>query len=420
MSKIHNSKIIRYFLSFIAIVLILTSQVIAQDWPQWRGPNRDGIVSGFTPVKSWPESLKLQWKVSVGTGYATPLVKNNNVYTFTRNEEKNEEVLTCLSLTDGKILWQKSYSVPYTPSRAAGRHGKSPKSTPVLYQDKLVSFGISGILSCYESKNGKLLWRKEYSDVFPTTYPLYGTAISPLVHKGILIIHVGGHDNGALIAFDIETGNEKWRWAEDGPSYTSPIVVEIEGAEQIITQTQNFFLGISVNGGKSLWKIPFTTSYDQNIVTPVIHKQMVIYSGLRNGMTAVKVTKQGNVWSTRQVWHNSKESIYMSSPVIGGGRLFGFAPEQGGHFFCLNAETGETQWISEENQGTNAALLSTGDLLFTLTDKAMLSVVQENSEGFKPIQQYKVAETQTWAHPVLVGKRILVKDNTDLYLWSIE
>ena len=209
-----------------------------------------------------------------------------------RIEEKEEEVITCLNLANGKILWQQSYPAPYTPSRAAGRHGKGPKSTPALHNDRLITLGISGILSCYDTKNGKLNWRKDFSEEFPANYPLYGVAMSPLIHNEKVIVHVGEHDRGAMIAYNIETGKTEWRWDEDGPAYTSPIVAQFDGTEQIITQTQNFCLGISPETGKLLWSIPFTTQYDQNIVTPLLFKKVVIYSGLRKGATARIIKKQ--------------------------------------------------------------------------------------------------------------------------------
>jgi len=381
----------------------------AQEWPQWRGPNRDGIVAEFSVPQTWPESLKLKWKVIVAEG---------KIYTHTRQNE--QEVVACLNLETGEILWRKSYLVSYTMNSAATSHGKGPKSTPVLHGGKLYTLSINGILSCFDALTGDLKWRKEFSNKFPKTTPLYGTAMSPLVEADLLIAHVGGHDQGALIAFDVETGDVKWNWEGDGPGYASPIVVELEGVRQIVTQTQNYCVGVSAATGELLWSIPFTTVYDQNIVTPIIYDEMLIFSGINNGTMAIKVVKQGNNWSTEQIWHNPKVSMYMNSPVRSDDLLFGFSRQRGGHFFCLDVNTGSTLWTSDDRQGENAAILSAGEVLFLLTNDAKLSVVKRSAEGFEPITQYTVADSQTWTHPVILGKQIVIKDASTLALWSLE
>jgi outer membrane protein assembly factor BamB len=236
----------------------------------------------------------------------------------------------------------------------------------------------------------------------------------------MLIAHVGGQDQEDLIACDTETGDVRWSWDGDGPRYTSPVVAEFGGTRQVITQTQKHCVGVSADTGELLWSIPFTTPYDQNIMTPVLYEQMVIFSGTKQGIMAVKVAKQGDTWSTEQVWHNPDVSMYMSSPIIKGDLLFGFASEGGGRFFCLNAQTGETVWEGDGKKGENAAILSAGDVLLVLTNDAKLTVVKPVPEGFESIARYKVADSQVWAHSAPLGKQILIKDNSALYLWGIE
>ncbi|MBM3242482.1 serine/threonine protein kinase [Candidatus Poribacteria bacterium] len=401
------------------VIFDLTNQASsAQEWPQWRGPKRDGMITEFTAPQVWPDSLKLKWKIPVGTGHSSPVVTDGRIYIHTRQNE--EEVVSCLNLENSELLWRKNYPVSYTMNSAATGHGKGPKSTPVLHGGKLYTLGISGILSCFDARTGALKWRKEFSKRFSNTSPLYGTAMSPLVEKGLLIAHLGGHDNGALTAFDVETGNVKWSWEGDGPAYASPIVVELEGTRQIVTQTQNYCVGISAVTGELLWRIPFTTMYDQNIVTPVLYNEMLIFSGVNKGTMAIKVIKKGNDWSTEQIWHNPKVSMYMNSPVLSGDLLFGFSPQRSGHFFCLDVRTGSTLWTSDDQQGENAAILSAEEVLFFLTNNAKLFVVKRNVNGFEPIIQYTVADSPTWAHPVILGNQILIKDASTLARWSVE
>jgi len=239
------------------LALVILESAVCADWNQWRGPNGDGKVVGFQLPNPLPKQLTRRWKVEVGAGHSSPLVVGNSVFVFTR--QGDNEVVRCLELATGKEVWQQSYPAPYEMNPAAQGHGKGPKSTPVYADGRLCTLGISGILSCFDAKTGRVVWRHEFSKNFKTTSPLYGAAMSPVVDNGLLIVHVGGHDDGALVAFDVRTGTVRWRWAGDGPGYSSPIVVNIGGVRQVITQTQKMCVGVSAATGQLLWSLPFTT-----------------------------------------------------------------------------------------------------------------------------------------------------------------
>jgi outer membrane protein assembly factor BamB len=400
------------------IAALVSNVSLAQEWPGWRGPNRDGAVASFSPPKVWPDLLKMQWKVAVGIGHSAPVVAGRKVYLLSRQDD--QEVVSCIDLDSGKLLWKDSYAVAYSMNPAAVSHGKGPKSTPVVAGGKLYTLGISGILSCYDLKANKLQWRKEFSKQFKATSPYYGTASSPIVEGGLLIAQVGGHDAGALMAFKAETGEVKWSWQGDGPGYASPIAVELNGLRQIVTQTQKFIVGIAAATGELLWQIPFETEYEQNIVTPVVYKNTLIFSGIDKGTMAIKVIKQENKWTTEQVWKNSLVSMYMNSPIVSGDYLFGLSHKRKGLFFCLDARTGETLWTSNGREGENAAMLSAADVLFLLTNDAELIVAKNDAAAFKPLKKYTVAQSPTWAQPAIIGNRILIKDDSTLALWSLE
>ncbi len=403
----------------ICLAVAIAGQVsFAQDWPQWRGPNRDGVVASFTPPKVWPDKLKTIWKVQVGLGHSSPVFLGRRVYLLSRQEEN--EVASCFDLDSGKLLWKDSYPTPYMMNPAAVSHGKGPKSTPIVYNKMLYTFGISGILSCYDTATGKVRWRKEFSKQFKATSPFYGAATSPIVHNGLLIVHAGGNDSGALTAFDADTGDVKWSWSGDGPGYASPIVFDSGGTTQIVTQTQKSIAGFSATSGELLWRIPFETEYVQNIVTPVVYKQTLIFSGYDKGTMSIRVIKRGEKWETEQVWRNPDVSMYMNSPVVSGDYLFGFSHKRKGQFFGLDARTGQTLWTSNGRDGDNAAVLAAGQFLFLLTDGAELIVARSDPKQFEVLKKYSVADSPTWAHPVLAGNRVLIKDASSLALLSLE
>jgi len=389
----------------------------AQDWPQWRGPGRDGQTAVGLGKGPWPVTLERVWRVSVGTGHSSPLVSGGRVFLHSRQGE--DEAVWSFDLETGRVLWRRSYPAPYTMSPAARRHGKGPKSTPVVHGDRLCTFGISGILSCFETGSGDLIWRKEFAGQFPATSPLYGVAMSPVVADDMLIAHVGGHDAGALTAFDLSTGAVRWTWRGDGPGYASPIVFEVAGVRQLVTQSQSHVVGLAMADGRLLWKIPFTTAYDQNAVTPIVSGDRVIYSGLDNGVHAVRIVERAGGWAAEKLWSNDGVSAYMSSPVLEGGRLYGLSHRRKGQLFCLDAASGKLLWSSEGRQAENASLVVAGGLLFVLTDAAELLVAELSDERFAPLATYTVAESPTWAHSAMLEGRVLVKDVDTLALWRL-
>jgi len=400
------------------IVVTLDGPVSAQDWAQWRGPNRDGVVPSFSAPKAWPENLKPMWKVTVGIGHSSPIVVAGKIFVHARQDER--EVVSALDLNTGKLLWQDSYDAPYTVNPSATAHGKGAESTPVAANGKLYTPGITETLSCYDIATGKLAWRKDFSDQFKKTSPDFGTAMSPIVDRGLLIVHVRTSGQGALTAFDATTGEVKWRWTGDGPGYVSPVVVDLGGTRQVVTQSQSTIVSVAADTGKLLWSIPFTTPFVQNIVTPLLYKDTLIFSGLNKGVMAVRAVKRGEEWTTEQVWQNADVSMYMNSPILNGNLLFGFSHKNRGQYFCLDAATGKTLWMGEGRQGENAAMLMAGSIVFSLSHDADLIVSNASATGQAAIRTYHVAESPTWAHPILVGRRVPIKDATTLALWTIE
>lgn len=277
---------------------------------------------------------------------------------------------------------------------------------------RIFTLGISGILSCFDAKTGKPQWRKDFGPFG------YGVATSPLVDHGLLIAYVGNDAHGALTAFDAATGAEKWSWKGDGPAYASPIIVEIAGTRQVVTQSRRNIIGVSAEHGELLWEIPFKTVYEQNIVTPVLYRDTLIVSGTGDPIMGVKVSRHGAQWTTETAWQNKDFSLYMSSPVLNGDLLFGFSERKHGQYFCLRPSDGTTLWTSEGRQADSAAIVAASSVWLMLTPDANLTVARQNEKAFETLRTYSVADSPTWAHPVIMGRGILIKDATNLALWD--
>ena len=402
------------FIGILAITATVSAQNRPADWPQWRGPNRDGAIASFVEPKSWPEKLTRKWKVEVGLGYASPVLVGSRVYMFSR--QGDNEILQALNADTGAKIWDSGYAAPFTMNPAAARHEKGPKSTPTFSGGKLFTLGMTGIVSAFDAETGKRVWQTPASQ----PGPLYHTSMSPLVDRGLAIVHVGSHNQGALTAFDVNTGAVKWHWDGDGPGYASPIVAEFDGTRQVITFTQDNLVGVSASTGELLWKRPFTTRSTQNCITPLMYGQTVVVSGLDKGVTAFKVVKTAGQWNTENVWENTDVAMYMTNGVIVHETLVALSHKNSGQFFSLDLKTGKTAWTSAPRQGTNAAIVRAGELLFVLKDDAELLVTRSGPDGFETVRTYTVADSATWAEPVVSGNRVFVKDVATLALWTIQ
>ena len=376
------------------LLLIAAFTMLVSDWPEWRGPHRDGVV--IEEPQSWPEKLSLKWKTEVGIGHASPIMAAGSIYDFAR--QGDQETVLSIDPANGKIRWKQQYPAPYKMNPAAVPHGEGPKSTPVYANGKLYTFGINGVLSAFDAETGKPIWRLDFKGS-----PDFGTAMSPVVDKGLLIAHVPG----GLTAFDAANGTVKWAWSGDSPAYASPIVV----GDQVITQTHSNIVAVAAATGKLLWKIPFSTSYDQNIVTPVVYKDTLILSGLDKGVFAVR--------DGQTIWKNKDVSMYMSSPVLSGDLLFGFSHLKKGQFFCIDARTGATLWTGPPRGGDNAAMLVGSTTLYALMADGQLMIAKPTAKGLNEIRRYEVADSPTWAHPVVLSDGVLIKDLKTITRWGV-
>jgi outer membrane protein assembly factor BamB len=396
------------------VSLSLGAQRPATDWPQWRGPNRDGVAP-FSAPQTWPEKLTQKWKIEVGTGYATPLVVGNRVYMFSRQGEN--ELMTAFDADTGKEVWKNpGYTATFTMMSATVQHGPGPKSTPVFSNGRLYSIGMTGIVTAWDANTGKQVWQKPGSTVVPQ---FTSHAFSPVVEGGLVIFHQGGHDAGSLVAFDVNTGAEKWSWKGDGPGYGSPVVATLGGTRQIITITQKTLVSVDAATGAVLWQRPWVSPNVTNSITPVVYGQMVIVSGNGDPTTAFTVSKKGNDWVVESAWQNADIPMRMSNPVLVGDTLYGMSTRNAGQYFAVDAKTGKTLWLSEGRQGGNVALATAAPLLLGLEDDGELVVARASQTAFEPVKRYKVADTATWTQAAYSGSRIYVKDVSSLALWTL-
>jgi len=388
-------------------------------WPGLLGPQRDGWVEHFKIPARWPKQLKKEWSVEVGAGYGTPLVEGQRVYQHARQGE--EEVVCCVDLASGKQIWRKSYKNPFKIGGGGERHGKGPKSCPVMADGRLFTLSITGMIHAWDVESGSLLWRKDYRGKWEKgNQPNWGVSTSPIVDGERLIVHLGNDGVGALMAFDVKSGREVWSQGEHGTSYSSPLLVEIAGVRQVVQWNHETLAGVESRTGKLLWEYPAPhRSHNQNMPTPVFHKGRILLGGENRGIKCLEPLLKDGKWSVNRLWHQRKVALDMSTAVINGDHLYGMSHFKMGQIFCLDPRDGTIRWLSEGRVGQNVAFLALEGHVAALRANGELRIIAADPAAYRARAAYRVAPDQTWAPPVLLDSKILIKDLNRLTLWSV-
>ena len=273
---------------------------------------------------------------------------------------------------------------------------------------------MSGIVTAFDAATGKQLWQKPGLPA----QPLWTShSFSPLVDRGRVVFHMGGNDKGMLSAFDVNTGEAAWTWSGDGPGYGSPMLFDFDGTRQIVTMTQQKFIGLDAATGRLLWERPYATEYAQNIITPVRYGDTLIVSGYQKPMVAFRVTRQNAQWNTEQVWENADISLYMSDAVLAGETLVGFySGEAASSSISMPAAARHCGPATLVRGPTRpSSMPATPGLRSTTMANCWCC-----AETRRPLRRYEVAKSATWAQPVVLGNRVFVKDVSTLTLWTFD
>lgn len=393
----------------------------AADWPQWRGPNRDAHAADFKAPAAWPKELTRRWSVPVGDGVATPALAGGKLYTFTWQDGK--EVVRCLDAATGQEVWKDSY--PANPATGPASGFPGARSSPAVAGGKVVTLGVQGTLSCLDAATGKVVWRKDDTGRVPG----FATSSSPLVVGGMVVAQVGGERGGAVVAYDLATGDEKWRWAADGTKYASPALASVGGIEAVAVETGGTVSAVGLADGKLLWQAPFSTRY--NASSPVVDGATLIYGGSGQATRAVALAKDGDKLAGKELWANKDHPVIYDTPVVRGGRVYGISERT--ELFCLDVATGQTVWSAplggpapkggggrRGGGGGYGSVVSAGPVLLALTPAGQLVVFEPGGKEFKELARYKVADKGTYAYPVADGNRVFVKDQDAVTLWTVD
>ena len=392
--------------------LLLVGHLHAIDWPQWRGPTRDGRWPEKGLPDRLPAKLPARWKVPIGGGYGGIAVVSGRVYVMDRVKGPREaERVVCLDAASGERLWVYSYAATYGKLD----YGNGPRSTPTVHAGKVYAFGALGHLCCLDAKTGKVVWSRDTVKDFRGKVPLWGHSCSPLVEGKCLIVQVGGTPNAGLVALDLDTGKEVWRSLNDRPGYASAVVVGVGERRQLAYFTPQHIVGLDPATGRRLWQVPFEgIEYDVSI-TDIVHADGVLLaSNYWSGSKAIRLDSEGK--NPEVAWEGKGLSLLMSTPLVRGKHFYALDRFKG--LKCVEARTGKILWENEHvtPRGTNpqASLVWIGETrALILNALGELLMVGLTPKGLTRLGKVPILG-KTWAHPAFADRCVFARSDEEI------
>jgi len=404
----------------------------ADDWPQWRGPNRDGVWRETGIIEKFDgDELEPVWRVDIGSGYSGPTVADGRVYVTDRvTQPKQIERVHCFDEKTGKKLWSYEYDCIYrNVSYEAG-----PRASVTIHDGRAYALGTMGDFHCFDAATGKVLWKKDLDAEYRIRMPVWGIASAPLIEKDLVIVQIGGEDESDLVAFDRKTGAQRWHALSDQVSYVAPIVITQGGKRVLVCYTGDNVVGLDPATGRVYWRVPFPPKQMViGIATPVYDGHHLFLTNFFDGSMLLELSKSEP--RARQVWHRVGESEKMtdalqsiiSTPVIRDGYIYGV--DSYGELRCLELMTGDRVW--EDLTAVPKARWATihfvehGDKYWMFNEKGELIIGKLSPSGFTEIDRAKIIEPTrdqlpsrrggvTWSHPAFADKHIFVRNDNEL------
>ena len=396
------------------LVLLLTSSLAAAgDWPQWLGPNRDGASA--ETINPWKEAPKTVWSVPVGEGYSVPVVGSGRVFVHARVAGKDEEELLALDAATGKQLWRTAYSrAPYSSIINNG-----PQATPCVVRGRVYTFGITGVLGCFEAETGKEIWKVDTPKQLKGRVPQFGMTCSPLVVGNRVLVAVGGKGS-AVVAFDTDTGEVAWK-SLDGPISTASPIVYLNRAKKGMASLEAVFINgrslVALNpfDGEVSWEYPLSDQAVGTAPSPVVAGDVLLASTVKAGGIGVKLTHEDGKTTADGAWKNADLTGYFCTPLaVGKDHIYmvtsTLLPQPASTLRCIDVKTGKEAWNEPKVGIFHAGLVRIGgNRLLVLNDSGLLRLVEHDPKGYRELAKATVCGS-TFVTPALANGRLYARD----------
>tara|TARA_B100001123_G_scaffold433986_1_gene559726 strand:+ start:233 stop:1594 length:1362 start_codon:yes stop_codon:yes gene_type:complete len=443
----------RTWIGIVAITCVVglpTGALNAEDWPQWRGVDRDAVWRDTGLVERFPDGgLVVKWRVPVRGGFAGPAVADGRVFVLDYQETPGSrtmdghERLVVLDEETGAQLWTQEWPAAYRNIHVKFAIG--PRATPTVHGDRVYILGAAGTLSCFDTETGDLIWRVDTVDDYSVTVPVFGVSQSPLVEGDHLIVLLGGEPDAMVVAFDTATGAEAWRAIEttSEPGYSSPIVITAGGVRQLIVWHAAAVTSLDPATGDIWWQYDFPVASGLTIGTPVRSGRYLLVTQVENGglMLALNPDRP----AARLLWEGVNlsrtdrppQGATLSTPVVAGDAIYGLSSY--GEFRGVDAVTGARLWstdrLTPHERWANSYLVRNGDRWFVINETGELVMARFNPAGYEEIDRTLLLEptTQTrggasgrwddravlWAHPAFANRHVIARNDAEVVRLSL-
>jgi outer membrane protein assembly factor BamB len=427
---------------YLGILLLFVAMTMSQraasadEWPQWRGPNRDGVWKEDGLVDTFASGeLKITWRQPIGSGYSGPTVAGGRVFVTDRVVEPQQiERVHCFDAKTGEPLWSYSYDCPYV---GVG-YTAGPRASVTIDDGRAYSLGTMGHLFCFDAADGKPLWSKDLEEQYKIRMPIWGIAASPLVADDLVIVQIGGADGACLVAFDKKTGKEAWRALDDSASYSAPIMIEQAGRRVMVCWTGDSVVGMNAKTGEVYWRHPCKPAKMViNIATPVFEKNRLFFTSFYDGSLMLSV--KTDELAVEQLWRRSgrdernTDSLHsiISTPYLEGDYVYGV--DSYGEFRCLDALTGDRIWESLEPtpkaRWSTVHMVKNGPRMWMFNERGELLIAKLSPQGFEEISRAKLIKPTRvqlsqrqgvcWSHPAYAYRHVFARNDEELVCASL-
>jgi len=409
---------------FVLCFILISGYCNAQDWPDWRGINRDGtwIETGLAEKFESAELIP-EWSVPIGSGYSGPTVSNGKVYvTDLIKEPSQTEGILCLDERTGEKIWQYRYPCEYSVGYPAG-----PRASVVINNGNAYSLGTMGNLFCFDAVDGNIIWQRDLNRDYEIRMPTWGISATPLIVDDKIILQISGSNNACVIALDKNTGKEIWRNLDDIAAYSAPVLIQKNGRKVVVVWTEDSLSGLNQETGEVFWRFPWKTGSGMSIATPVLYNDYIFVSCFYSGSLLIKLGS--NYTSAEIVWQRCGESerktdalhCVMNTPVIIGNFIYGV--DSYGELRCLELATGNRVWEDltavKKDRWANIHFVQNGNKTWMFNEHGELIISELSPDGFKEISRTKIIEPTreqlprgvTWSHPAFANKHVYVRND---------
>ena len=408
----------------------------ADDWPQWRGPNRDGVWHETGILDKFPSpQIELRWRAPVGSGYSGPTVAGGRVYVTDRQTQpKQVERVHCFDARTGRPVWTHSYDCRYE----GVDYKAGPRASVTIDDGRVFALGTMGHFHCLDAAQGTVLWKLDCAEKYHARIPIWGIAAAPLVDGDLVVLQIGGTDGACLVALDKKTGAEQWRALDDEASYSAPIVIRQAGRRVLVCWTGQDVAGLDPASGKVLWKYPFPPlRMVINVPTPVVGGDRLFMTSFYDGSLMLKLRQDEpaveKVWRRHGPSETNTDALHamISTPYLEGDYVYGV--DSYGEFRCLDARTGDRIWedltVVPKARWSTVHIVRNGQRLWMFNERGELIIATLSPKGVHEISRAKLIEPTTeqlsrrggvcWSHPAYADQCVFARNDRELVCASL-